>query len=185
MLILIKKILKCNKLIVLIKRLCVNLLQNALLTRYKFFVKPHLDYGDILYDKPNNENIQNKIEKVQYRACLVITGVIQGTSTEKIYDELGLRSLAKRPWRSQLILFYKIISHLLPHYLYSYLDSYSKENYRLRSASTSAKSRRTKLFKKSFSPYCINEWNNITVKTMNAKSINIFKNSIINEKQEN
>ena len=33
--------------------------------------------------------------------------------------------------------------------------------------------------------YCINEWNNLTVKIRNAKSINIFKKSIINEKQEN
>ena len=30
---------------------------------------------------------QNKVEKVQYRACLAITGAIQGTSREKIYDE--------------------------------------------------------------------------------------------------
>ena len=44
---------------------------------------------------------------------------------------------------------------------------------------------RTKSFKKSFSPYCVNESNNLTVEIRNAKSINIFKKSIINEKQEN
>ena len=38
------------------KRLSVNLPQNALLTINKSFIRPHLDYGDILYDKPNNEN---------------------------------------------------------------------------------------------------------------------------------
>ena len=142
----------------------------------------------VIYDKPNNENFQNKIEKVQYRACLAITGAIQGTSREKIYDELGLHSLAKRRWRSKLIFFYKIVNHLLPDYLYSYLDFYSQENYHLRSASTSAIRpfpSRTKSFKKLFFPYCINEWNNLTVKTRNAKSINIFKKSIINENQEN
>ena len=37
---------------------------NALLTIYKSFIRPHLGYGDILYDKPNNENFQNKIEKL-------------------------------------------------------------------------------------------------------------------------
>ena len=51
-----KKIKKCNKLIGLMKRLSVNLPQNALLTINKSFIRPHLDYGDILYDKPNNEN---------------------------------------------------------------------------------------------------------------------------------
>ena len=43
------------------KRLSVHLPRSALLTIYKSFIRPHLDYGDILYDKPNNENFQNKI----------------------------------------------------------------------------------------------------------------------------
>ena len=131
---------------------------------------------------------QNKVEKVQYRACLAITGGIEGTSREKIYDELGLQSLAIKRWRSKLIFFHKIVKHLLPDYVYSYLDFYSQENYHLRSASTSAIGpfpSRTKSFKKSFFPYCINDWNNLTVEIRNAKSINIFKKTVINEKQEN
>ena len=32
----------------------------------------------------NNENVQKKIEKVQYRACFAITGTIQGTSRAKL-----------------------------------------------------------------------------------------------------
>ena len=50
--------------------------------------------------KFENENFQNKIEKVQYWACLATTGAIQGTSREKIYDKLGLHSLAKWCWWS-------------------------------------------------------------------------------------
>ena len=63
-----------------IRQLSVNLFHNALLTIYKSFLRPHLHYADILYDKPNNKNFQNKMEKVQYRACLTITGGIQGTT---------------------------------------------------------------------------------------------------------
>ena len=58
--------------------------------------------------------------------------------------------------------FYKIVNHLPLDYLYSYLDFYSKENYHVRSASTSAIkffSSRAKSFKKSFFPHFINEWN--------------------------
>ena len=51
-----QKIRKCNKIIGLIKRLSVCLPKKALLTFYKSFVKPHLDYGYILYDKPGNLN---------------------------------------------------------------------------------------------------------------------------------
>ena len=34
--------------------------RNALLTIYKSFVRHHLDYDNILYDNPNNENFQSK-----------------------------------------------------------------------------------------------------------------------------
>ena len=57
---------------------------------YILYMRPHLVYGDILYDKPNNESFQKKMEKVQYRACLAITGEIKGTSREQLYEELGL-----------------------------------------------------------------------------------------------
>ena len=42
-----QKIIKCNKMIGLIRRLSVNLLCNALLTIYKSSIRPHTDYGDI------------------------------------------------------------------------------------------------------------------------------------------
>ena len=66
-----EKIIKCNKLPGLIRRLSMNSPRNALLTLYKSFIRPHLDYGGILYNKPNNEFFQNKIETVQYRAYRV------------------------------------------------------------------------------------------------------------------
>ena len=53
-----QKIEKCNKMIGLIRRLSVNLRRNALLTIYKSFIRPHLEY-----DKPSNDNFQNKLEK--------------------------------------------------------------------------------------------------------------------------
>ena len=59
-----QKIKKCNKMIGLIRRLSLNRTHNAMLTIYKSFVKPHLDYGDILYDKSGNYDFQNKLEKV-------------------------------------------------------------------------------------------------------------------------
>ena len=48
---------------------------------YKSFVRPHLDYGDTLYDKRNN----NKIESLQYHIALAITCAIRGSSKENLY----------------------------------------------------------------------------------------------------
>ena len=54
-----------------------------LLTIYKSFVRPHLDYGDIVYDQPNNQSFSNKIKAVQYNAALAITNAIKETSRTK------------------------------------------------------------------------------------------------------
>ena len=43
--------------------------RQALVTIYKVFKKRHLDYADIVYDKPNNEAFINKIGKSQYDAA--------------------------------------------------------------------------------------------------------------------
>ena len=64
----------------------INLPRNTLLTIYKAFIGPHLDYGDFLCDNLNNQNFQGKLEKVHYRACLAITRAIRGTSRERLYN---------------------------------------------------------------------------------------------------
>ena len=33
--------------------------------------------------KPKNQNVQNKLEKVQYKACLAASGAIQATRRQK------------------------------------------------------------------------------------------------------
>ena len=67
-----------------------------LITTYKAFVRPHLGYGDILYDQAYNASFHQKLEKIQYNACIAITGAVCGTSKENIYQELGLESLETR-----------------------------------------------------------------------------------------
>ena len=68
------------------KRLSLTLSRKSLLTIYKSFVRPILDYADIIYDKPFNESFKRKIDMVQYRAALVITGAIKETSRDRLYQ---------------------------------------------------------------------------------------------------
>ena len=65
----------------------------SLMIIYKDFLRPLIDYGDIIYDQPQNESLCEKLESVQYKATLTITGAVQGTSYDKIYQELELESL--------------------------------------------------------------------------------------------
>ena len=86
----------------------------TLLTTYKTFIRSRLDYVDIIYDQAYNSTFHDKLESIQYNACLAITGAIRGTSTEKIYQELRLESIKSRRWFRKLCHFYKIFNEKYP-----------------------------------------------------------------------
>ena len=94
----------------LMRKLNLLLPRLSLLTVYKCFIRPHLDYGDVIYDKPNLSSLTNKIESVQYNAALAITGAIRGTSKEKLYQELGFESLKDRRLLRRLCYLYKNVN---------------------------------------------------------------------------
>ena len=87
-----------NKGISIIKKFRYSLPQKSFITIYKAFLRPVTEYGDIIYDQPQNDFFSEKLESIQYKAALAITGAIQGTSSDKIYQELGLESLKSRRW---------------------------------------------------------------------------------------
>ena len=51
-------LIKTRKIIGLIRKLQPIILRAALLTIYKSFLRPHLDYGDVIYDRAFNESFQ-------------------------------------------------------------------------------------------------------------------------------
>ena len=55
---------KVNKTIGLLHKLQKTLPRPVLMTMYKAFVRPHLDYGDITYDEAYNERFHQKLESV-------------------------------------------------------------------------------------------------------------------------
>ena len=91
------KLSKISKTIGLLRKLQKILTRPPLLTIYKSFIRPHLDYGDIIYDKACNSSFH-------HNSALAIAGAIRGTSKEKLYQELGLKSLEKRRWYRKLCL---------------------------------------------------------------------------------
>ena len=78
---------KCYKIIGLIKKLSIHLPREALLRIYKSFVRLNMDYGNIIFDKPNNESFKSRTESIQYKVCVAITGAIQGSSREHLHRE--------------------------------------------------------------------------------------------------
>ena len=70
-----------------------NLPRQVLMTIYKAFVRPHLDYDDIIYDKAYSEKFHKKLGSIHHNTCLAILGAIRGSSREKFHEESGLESL--------------------------------------------------------------------------------------------
>ena len=114
----------------MMKKLSRSVSRQSLLTIYKSFVRPILDYADIMYDKPHKGSFIEKLERVQYNACLVITGAFKGTSRERLYQELGLELLKGRRCHRKLCFFYKIVKGLSPKYLTSYLQLHNNPIYK-------------------------------------------------------
>ena len=93
-----------------------------------------LRYGDIIYDKPNNESFKNKIKTIQDKTCIVITGTNQGISRENLYHELSLESLGYHRWCHKLTFFCKIVNGLAPKYVINYWNTNDNPVYNKRAS---------------------------------------------------
>ena len=103
---------------------------------YKLYVRPHLDYGDVIYhrdDPEMNSSLTKRLESIQYSAALAVAGAWKGTSYDKLLDELGCEYLYHRRWFRRLSLFYSIVNGNLPVYLKAELPQPTIYNYNLRS----------------------------------------------------
>ena len=98
---------KVNKTIELLRKLQNILPREPLSTIYKSFVRPQLDYGEVIDDQHYNNSFHQKLESILNNAALAITGAITGSSREKLYQELSLESLKQRPWFRKLCYFFE------------------------------------------------------------------------------
>ena len=130
---------------------------------YKMYVRPHLDYGDIVYHNQVKDSM-DILESIQYRAALIVSGSWKGTSRAKLYAELGWESLSDRRHIRRLMLYYRINADLAPSYLKKCVD-------RCPPASTLR-------FKNSFFPYCKNHWSLLSADIRSLTSYGKFKSSL-------
>ena len=66
-------------------------------------MRPYLDYTNITYNKPDNESLRQKVERIQYNPAIAITGVIK---------EISFKSLKFRRWFRKLCTFLSLKSDL-------------------------------------------------------------------------
>ena len=173
---------KTRKGIGLLKYLSKYLPRHTLNELYKLYVRPHLDYGDVIYQIPEKvcdfsqyiilPNLMEKLESVQYSAALAVSGAWRGASREKLYTELGWESLSSRRWSRRLTLFYKFVNNLSPEYTVDPIPPLYQSQYCLRDQDVIGRMRaRTEKFKSTFYPNCLSEWNKLEPELRLAPSI--------------
>ena len=100
----------------IMRMLKYDLDRKSLFRFYISFVRPTLEYGNILWDNCTKDQAK-LLESIQLDAIRIITGLRRGTSHEVLYAEVGLSSLAERRKDAKLIQFYKILNNEAPAYI--------------------------------------------------------------------
>ena len=165
---------KVNKTIGLLRKLHNTLPRLPLLTIYKSVIRPHIDYGHVIYDQAYNVSFHQKLESIQYNSTLAITGAIRGASTEKLYNELGLETLEKRRWYRKLCCFYKVYKSHFPKYLFNIIPvTVSRYNTKNTNNIPQIKVKHY-FFRNSFFPSAVIEWKKLDLNIRNSESLNVF-----------
>lgn len=133
------KMKSCNRIICVIKKLSPDLSRDLLLRIFKPLFRQIIDYGDIIYNKPNIESFKNETESIQCKVCIAIKGSIQSESKEHLYQDLVLKTLSDR--------------YMLRTYFTKYIKSRYTLNYQTRTTNkntlkkVSYRTEKSKLFK--------------------------------------
>ena len=161
----------------------------------KLYVRPHLDYCDIIYHEPDPDlkvDFTKKLESVQCSAALAVSGAGKGTNTDRIYEERGWENtdriyeergwepLYYRRWQRRLTHFYKLFTTHSPSYLYECVPQCREVSYNLRRNSNYENyAIRTESFSHSYFPYCVREWNQLDPQIKSQPSVSLFKKELI------
>ena len=158
-------LLKFNRAMSPLYSIASHVSRQTLLSLYKVYVQPHLDYCAAVYDGHLTVFDRARLEKAQNRAARLITGTPRRTSTEGLLEELGWTTLANRRLTNKLILYQKLrYDDSVPSYIKDILpnartDDTGRELRNKQKYSLTLPSARTSGYLMSFIPNTTKQWN--------------------------
>jgi hypothetical protein len=161
----------------IMRRLKYTLNRKSLEIIYISFIRPVLEYSDVVWDNCCQYE-KDELDKIQLEAARIVTGCTKLVSTNELLQEIGWEKLSERRRKHKLILFFKMIHNLTPAYLSSLVPASIGHNtsYNLRNANDlQTPFSRTVLYAKSFLPSVINDWNSLPEEARHIHSLNNFK----------
>ena len=110
---------------------------------------------------------------------MAITGVIRGTSNEKLSQELGLESLQWRYWYRKLGMFFKICKSKSPQYFFKWMPEKTSLYVTRNADNIPIFNIKHNFYNNSFFPSAINEWNNLGSNHLKSENFGIFKKNVL------
>jgi hypothetical protein len=171
---------KGNKICGLLVRTIENKSPDIMIPLFKSLVRPILEYGNVAW-APYLRKYIDLLEGVQRRFTKKVIGMSNLEYSDRL-EALHLPSLEYRRLRGDLIEVYKMLHDmydpLSTSNLLTLTDSERTRGHNLKLKKGSTNTRQFQMF---FTNRVINTWNNLSDATVNAKSLNAFKNCIDKE----
>ena len=169
-----------SKILGSMKALKFKLKRDTLNQIYFSYLRPILEYASVVWD---NCTIFEKesLEKIQYEAARVVTGLTRSVSIDNLLRETGWTSLSDRRKIQKYILMYKEINGLLPDYIQELFPDFVERStpYNLRNSDNFVvPPRRTELYSTSVVPSSINLWNDLDIRIRNSPTLDSFKRNV-------
>ena len=90
------------------RKFIYDLDRRALETIYISFIRPVLEYADVILDNCTQQEKQD-LEKIQIEVARIATGTTKLVSFQKLYEEIGWETLEARRKKHKLVLFYNVL----------------------------------------------------------------------------
>jgi hypothetical protein len=152
--------------------------RKTLIKIYFAFIRPVLEYGDVVWCNCTKENSE-LLGKIQIMAARIITGLRVNSSKTNLYNELGWEPLEARRDKHKLILFSKIVNGIAPQYMYDLVTPFlpTDHRYSLRSSGNNycLPLCPTTSYYNNFIPSTIKLWNDLHTDIKNSPTLSIFK----------
>ena len=151
--------------------------RKSLETIYLTFIRPLLEYGDVIWDNCTQYE-KNELDKIQNEAARITTGTTKIVSLDNLYKEVGWQTLHRRRQDHKITLFYKMFNQLTPVYLSSLIpqqvNAISHHNLRNSNDIHTIRSN-TSLYHNSFLPSTLRQWNSLPVEVRQLNTLSSFK----------
>ena len=174
---------KANRCLGILRPLKFILDRASLETLYKSFVRPILEYADIVWDSPDaHRHNLDVLDRVQLEAARLVTGATARCSTENLYKEVGWESLALRRRLHRATMMFKIMTGLAPETLQEKLPGRveARTRYRLRNrGDLQVPVTRLVTYSQSFFPNAVRLWNSFTEAITGSLSVASFKHNYL------